>query len=382
MKAGATQSHASSRDASAKSLRIAHVLSSLHTGGAERVALLCVERLVRLGHSVTLVSLEDPPDGPLGLEFEAAGARILRIPKRPGGYDKSLSPRLLSAFLRERFDVIHTHNPPPLTYAAVPARLSFARAIHTKHGPHPDTFARVMLRRIGAAATHGFVAVSQATADFAMKLYEVFPWKVRVVLNGTDLERFKADPAARKATRGELGIPPDAFVFGTVGRMAQVKNQAMLVRAAAPLLGPRVRLVIVGHGAEAERTRAVAKELGVSAFAHFAGETPRVPEHLAAFDVFALSSDSEGLPLSLAEAMGASLPLVCTSVGGVPLVVDEGQTGFLVPAGDETAFRAAMKRFLDDPRLVTKMGARARTVAEERYSVERMMKEYLELYGC
>lgn len=363
-----------------KPLKIAHVLSSMHTGGAERVALLCVERLVALGHDLTLVSLEEPPAGALGVEFEAAGARILRIPKRPGGFDKTLSARLYAAFLQEGFDVIHTHNPPPLTYAAVPARLSGARAIHTKHGPHPDSFARVMLRRIGAAATHRFVAVSPATADFARQLYEVLPWKLSVIQNGTDLARFKADPRARAATRAALGIPEGAFVFGTVGRMAEVKNHALLVRAAAPLLSDDTRLLIVGHGAEAERTRALAAELGVASFTHFAGETPRVPEHLAAFDVFALSSDSEGLPLSLAEAMGTSLPLVCTAVGGVPQVVDEGETGFLVPKGDVEALRDRLARFRRDPGLVREMGARARKVAEERYSVERMMREYLALY--
>lgn len=362
-------------------LRIAHVLSSLHTGGAERIALLVVERLVRAGHDVTLVSLEEPANGALGPEFEAAGARILRIPKRPGGFDKSLSVRLLSTFLRERFDVVHTHNPPPLTYAAVPARLSGARAIHTKHGPHPDSFARVMLRRIGAASTHAFVAVSPATADFAKKLYEVVPWKLHVIQNGTDLERFKANAAVRDRMRTELGIPQDAFVIGTVGRMAAVKNQPLLVRAAAPLLGPRVRLLIVGHGAEAERTKGIARELGVSAFAHFPGETPRVADHLCAFDLFALSSDSEGLPLSLAEAMGTSLPMVCTSVGGVPLVVDEGETGFLVPKGDEVAMRGALDKLVNDRELAKKMGKRGREVAESRYSVERMMREYLRLYA-
>jgi len=363
-------------------LKIAHVLSSLHTGGAERVALLCVERLVKLGHNVSIVSLEEPQDGALAREFDAAGAQILRIPKRSGGYDPGLSIRLLSAFLRERFDVIHTHNPPCLTYAALPARASGARVIHTKHGPHPDTFARLMLRRIGAGAVHAFVAVSPATAAFAQQLYEVLPWKLRVIQNGTDLKRFRPDAEARVTTRGKLGIPDDAFVIGTVGRMAPVKNQALLVRAAAPLLGPRVRLVIVGDGAEGARVRALAAELNVSAFVHFPGETPRVPEQLAAFDVFALSSDSEGLPLCLAEAMSVGLPMVCTAVGGVPLVVDEGETGFLVPKGDEGALRAALSRFAGDPRLAQLMGRRAREVAAQRYSAERMITEYLALYGA
>ncbi len=364
----------------APGLRIAQVLSSLHTGGAERVALLLVERLVRRGHDVTLVSLEEPPHGALETEFAAAGARVLRVEKRPGGFDRTLALRLLSLFRRERFDVVHTHNPLPLIYAALAGRLSGARAIHTKHGPHPDSQLRLMLRRVGAAATHHFVAVSDATAQFSQTLYEVVPWKLEVVQNGTDLERFREDADARARTRKELGVPPDAFVFGTVARMAKVKNHPLLVRAAAPLLGPRVRLVIVGDGAERAATEALTRELGVSAFCHFPGETKEVPRYLASFDLFALSSESEGLPLSMAEAMSVGMPMVSTAVGGVPLVVDDGETGLLTPAGDEAALRAALSRLLEDRALAKLMGERAREVAHARYSAERMVDQYEALY--
>jgi glycosyltransferase involved in cell wall biosynthesis len=361
-------------------MKIAHVLSSTHTGGAERVALLLCERLLRRGHDVTLVSLEEPRHGPLAAEFRAAGARLLAVPKALGGYDRTLSARLLAAFLRSRFDVVHTHNPIPLIYAAIPARVSGARAIHSKHGPHPDSWQRVMLRRAGAAATHAFVGVSQSVADYARSIREVQSSKIHVITNGTDTDRFVADPARRKTARAALGIPDDAFVIGTVGRMAAVKNHPLLVRAAAPLLDERTRLVIVGGGAESEQTRALAKELGVDAFAHFPGETNDVAPYLAAFDVFALSSDSEGLPLCLTEAMSASLPLVCTAVGGVPALVDEGETGLLSPAGDDGALRASIERLKTDRTLGSLMGKRGREVALERYSADRMTEDYLRLY--
>lgn len=361
-------------------LRIAEVLSSFHTGGAERVALLLADRLVRRGHAVTVISLEEFPAGPLASEFEAAGVRVLTQPKRQHGVDPHLPLELFKLLRSERFDVVHTHNPLPLIYAALPGRLSGARVVHTKHGAHPAPFKPLMLRRIGAASAHAFVAVSEATAAYSQELYEVAPWKLKVVLNGTDLERFRPDPAARRETRRTLGIPEDAYVFGTVGRLAAVKNQALLIRAAAPLLSPRVRLLIVGHGAELERLRAVVAEHSVTAFVHFAGETPRVAEHLAAFDLFALSSDSEGMPLSLTEAMGVALPMVSTSVGGVPKLIDDGETGLLVPAGDEGALRGALARLLEDRELGRLMGRRGREVAEARYSVEHMVDAYLKLY--
>ncbi|MFO0551790.1 MAG: glycosyltransferase [Polyangiaceae bacterium] len=361
-------------------LKIAHVLSSLHVGGAERVSLLIVAELVRRGNAVSVVSLEEFKDGPLESEFEAAGATVVRVPKAQGGYDKRLGLALYRHFASARYSVIHTHNPIPLIYAAIPARASGARVVHTKHGPHPDSRARVMLRRFGALATHRFVAVSRATADYALEIHEVSAKKLRVVENGTDLERFKPNPALRAAVRAELGIPESAFVIGTVGRMAPVKNHPLLVRAAAPLLGAETRLVIVGNGAEFERTQAVAEDVGVRAYCHFPGETRAVERYLAALDVFALSSDSEGMPLSLTEAMGVELPMVSTRVGGIPKIIDEGETGLMVDKGDEAGLRAAFERLRSDRALGQLMGRRGREIAESRYSAARMVDAYEELY--
>jgi glycosyltransferase involved in cell wall biosynthesis len=361
-------------------MRICQVITSVHTGGAERVALLIVEELVRRGHDVTTVSLEEYVDGPLGPVFERASTRFVKIRKVPNVVDPKLPGELLEFFRRERFPVVHTHNPLSLMYAAIPARLSGSRVVHTKHGPHPEKFTRVMLRRIGALATHAFVAVSQDTIDYAKSIYEVFPWKTHVITNGTDLARFRPDAAARERVRRELGVPEGAVVWGTVGRLAPVKNHPLLIRAAAPLLGPERRLVIVGGGQEAEATARVARDAGVADFVHLVGEQSDVPAYLSALDVFVLSSDSEGMPLSLTEAMGVHLPLVATRVGGVPKIIDEGETGLLVPAKDAEALRAALKRLADSPELRRAMGDRGRQVAESRYSVQRMVDDYERLY--
>lgn len=362
------------------SLSICHVLSSTHTGGAERVALSLVEQLVRRGHRLSLVSLEEPADGPLAPRFVEAGARVLRIPKDRGGFDRSLSARLWWRFARERFDVVHTHNPIPLIYAAIPARLSGARVVHSKHGPHPDAPHRLWLRRAGAAAAHVFCPVSEATADFARSIHEVDGRKIRVVENGTDLDRYRPDAEARRSARAALGMPEDAKLIGTVGRMEAVKNHALLLRAAAPLLGEGVRLAIVGGGSLAAPTRALAEQLGVARHCVFTGERHDTAGLYRAFDVFALSSDSEGLPLVLTEAMGAALPIVATSVGGVPKVVHDGETGLLVPAGDEAALRGALARLLGDDALATRLGTRGRELALERYAVARMVDTYEAIY--
>jgi len=361
-------------------LTIAHVLTSLCIGGGERVALLLAAGQVRLGHRVSVVSFEEPPDGSLGEEFIEAGVSIHRVPKRHG-FDWTLPPRLAALFLRERFDVVHTHNPLPLIYAPLAAKGAGARIVHTKHGPHPDKPHRLWMRRIGAFAASSFIAVSEATEAFARELHEVSPRKLRVITNATDLERFSPDGAGRAEVRARWGVEHGDWVIGTVGRMAAVKNHPLLIRAVAPLLGPQVRLVIAGDGPEAESTAALVDELGIGRFVKLLGETRDVPDMLRGLDLFALSSHVEGLPLVLAEAMATALPVVATSVGGVPKVVVDGETGHLVPPGDEQAMRAAVAGLERDRDRARRYGRQARVLAEERYSVLRMGREYMDAYG-
>jgi glycosyltransferase involved in cell wall biosynthesis len=110
------------------------------------------------------------------------------------------------------------------------------------------------------------------------------------------------------------------------------------------------------------------------------GTRSDVPRILNALDFFVMSSDTEGLPLALAEAMATGLPVVSTAVGGIPTVIDEGQTGFLVPRGDERALRDRLALFLEQRDLVRACGERARLAANSRFSAERMQRDYLRLY--
>jgi glycosyltransferase involved in cell wall biosynthesis len=201
--------------------------------------------------------------------------------------------------------------------------------------------------------------------------------KLQVIDNGIDLARFAPDARARAEARRELGVPDDAWVVGTVGRLVDLKNHALLVRALAPT-GQHV--VIVGEGPERAALEELVAALGVGARVCLAGRRADVPRMLTAFDVFALPSTSEGLPLVLPEAMATALPVVATRVGGVPQVVDEGVTGFLVPSQDEAALRDRLATLAADPGRARAFGARARELALERYSLERMWAAYRAIY--
>lgn len=359
---------------------VAHILSSFGMGGQERVALDLAASQVRAGYRVTAVSLSPAPDGPLAAEFAAAGAAVDRVARPRDRLDPVLVLRLARWLRKHRVELAHTHNRMALIYGAPAARLAGAAVVNTKHGQNRKGGTRLLAAKLAARFVDEFVAVSPETAEIARARHEVDPRRLSVIPNGIDLGRFHPEPAARERIRAELGIGADAWVVGTVGRIAAEKNQALLVRAVAPLLGPKTRLVVAGAGPLLAPLSEQAAALQGAAFVHLLGARSDAPDVLNALDAFVLCSNTEGLPLVLPEAMATGLPVVSTSVGGIPTVIDEGQTGFLIPVGDEAALRERVTMLRADRELGRACGARARSAAVARFSAERMQREYIELY--
>jgi glycosyltransferase involved in cell wall biosynthesis len=363
----------------ADKLTIAHVLSSFGMGGQERVALDLARVQVRKGHRVLVISLAPPPDGPMAEEFHAAGVQVVTIAKGRR-VDPTLWIRLARIFRAARVDLVHTHNPQPLIYAAPAARAVGAKIVHSKHGTNPGSKRAMVLRRLAARLPHAYIAVSKLTADWALEIKEVSPERLRTIDNGVDLSRFRDDPAARKAVRGELGLADDAVLVGNVGRLCHAKWQGILIDALGPHLSPKLQLAFVGIGDDEAALKKQAAALPGARYIHFMGLRKDVPRVLAAFDVFCLPSRNEGLPLVIPEAMAMRLPVVSTYVGGIPLVVQEGQTGYLVQAGDVEALRKRLLELAADPALRRRLGEQGRESALARYAAERMADDYMQVY--
>ena len=358
-------------------LRIAHLLSSFAMGGQERVALDLAAAQVRRGHEVSAISLAPLPHGVLAGELVARGVTLHSVPKGPA-FDVGTIARLRRLLRACHIDILHTHNPQPLAYGAPAGRLARVAVVHTKHGVNPDRGRRLWLRRMGGHLVHAYVAVSQATAEVAARDRECPPGRLSVIPNGVDLDAYRPDLDARREIRAALEVPPEAWLFGTVGRVSVEKDHALLVRAVGPLLGPRVRLVIAGDGAELANVRAEA-----SAYAPWivlTGVRHDIPRVLASLDAFVLSSRSEGLPLALLEAMATGLPVVATNVGGVPEVLADGSAGILVSPRDERALRHSLGALMLDPAAAVALGARGRERARH-YDAAGVVDRYMSLYG-
>lgn len=349
-------------------------------GGAERIALDLAVLQQRLGHRVVALSLSAEA-GPLLPAFEAAGIHTSTVAKRPG-IDFTLPPRIGLMLRKEAATVLHTHNPIPLIYAAPAARAQGIAVVHTKHGEgHMGSRGEKLLRKLASPCAHSFVTVSETTAEQARAQRDsLLPSRITVIRNGISLERFRPDPGGRTQTRAELGIPDDAWVVGTVGRVDENKNHRALVSALLPVLDDSFQLVIVGDGPAMDELRAACAALPRPGLVHLLGRRLDTPRLLAAFDVFALPSLSEGLPLVIPEAMACGLPVVSTAVGGIPNVVIEGETGYLVPPGDEGALREKLVALCRDRAKAARMGQAGLQRALREYSAERMAQEYIALY--
>ena len=357
---------------------VCHAVVRLDVGGLERVVLDLVREAVRDGHRATVLCLERP--GALAPLAGELGARVICADKVPG-FRPELVGRVAELLREDRPDVLHTHQLGALLYAGRAARRARVPVVvHTEHGKHYA--ARWRTRFLGRFAARAARRVFAVSDDIRRELRDcgiVLPRNVECVPNGVDADRFDVtdNPAV---LRCEFGLPVDVPVIGTVGRLTALKRQDVLLHGFARLRHPTARLLVVGDGPAREELVNLAARLGVTDRVVFAGYREHPERALAAMDVFALTSDSEGMPLAILEAWAAGKPVVATRVGGVPELIADGCTGLLFPAGDDTALARHLDRLLTDRPLATRLGAAGRQTVRDRYDTRVMAGTYLRHY--
>jgi glycosyltransferase involved in cell wall biosynthesis len=357
-------------------LRVLQLVPVLRVGGLERVAttlsLALHERVAR----VVVCSKGGPPFEPA---LRAAGVPVEHVPRptpKPGQLARS-TWALARVLRREQPHVLHAHNP-AAALAAVAARrlagLPHTAIVATYHGVLPGRVGRAT--RVLAAAADAVVGVGPSSTR-ALLDAGLADATARTIHNAVDATTSRS----ADEIRAELDAA-DAELVVTVGRYAAEKNQALLLEAAARLAPsrPRLRVVLVGDGPLEDDLRRRVVELGLDGVATVTGERGDAVDVTAAGDVFVLSSDSEGLPLVLLEAMAAGTPVVATRAGGVADAIEHERTGLLVPVGDAGALAEGIARLLDDAGLRARLAGEARRFVERTCSPAAMVDRYLELY--
>ena len=353
----------SSSDDRASPARILWLAKGLGRGGAERLLVSLAKRLDRSCFHLEVAYVLPWKDA-LVPDLERIGTPVHCL----GGsrtFDLRWIPRLRSLVRRGRFDLVHTHMP----YVAVGARtVRGPRMIHTEH----NTWAtyRPLTRwanRLTYPRNSAVVAVSHAVAESIHPIPFARRWPpVQVIHHGPEPPaRTSSTPEERARARGALGLSEHALVIGTVGNFTPKKDHSTLLKATARVAERHdpLRLVLVGSGPLEGELRESTKALGLDEQVMFAGSRDDVPSLMPAFDVFALSSRNEGLPIALLEAMGSGVPCVATAVGGVPEIVTDGQEGLLVRPEDPAALADALSTMLCAPNVREEAGAHAACTA-------------------
>jgi glycosyltransferase involved in cell wall biosynthesis len=206
--------------------------------------------------------------------------------------------------------------------------------------------------------------------------------RVGVIYNGIDTANFRGALHDKASVRRDLGLDPADFVVLMVARLDYLKDHATAVRTIQRVIAqrPKAKLVLVGEGPERNAIQQTVDNLQLHDSVKFLGLRKDVSRLLNGADLFLLTSISEGIPLTVIEAMLTDLPVVATNVGGLPEVVEEGQTGLLAPAGDDAGLASHIIRLADSADLRQKMGRQGRERAERLFSESQMLSRYLALY--
>jgi glycosyltransferase involved in cell wall biosynthesis len=361
-------------------LRVAHVTLGLEVGGQEKLLVEFARCADRRRFDLRFIVLGGR--GVLAADLEAWGWPVTALDE-PSGFRPGLVLRLAGLFREQGVEVVHTHDERPHIYGAFAARLAgVRRLIHTRHHGMANRLTRRQrgLVRLASQLTDRFVCVSADSARQAMR-QGVSPRTVRVLRNGIDLTRFDPPPTLLSPTHGGRE-GREAGPVVVVARLSPEKDIGTLLSAAALAVreDSSFRLEIAGDGPCMADLRRTAADLELNDCVRFLGQVRDVPALLAGAGLFVLPSLTEGVSLTLLEAMASGLAIVATRVGGNPEVVADGETGLLVPPRDPRALAAALLRLRRDDCERRRMELAGRRRVEHCFDVRRMTAAYEKMY--
>ena len=346
---------------------VLHIITRLDAGGSATNTIVSVAGLRKEGFETALAyGATQDPDGSILRRLQSLGISLFFVPtlvRNPSPLNDFKAWLEIKRVLQNQyFDLVHTHTSKAGVIGRLAARDCGVPVVHTAHG-------HVFYGYFGSLLTRLFVGIERRMAPLAERLISLTNEETREALDrnigrpeqyvtipsGVPIAQFRDLPRSDASFRERLGIPRDATIFLSVGRLTWVKGCDLLLEAfsRADFHGDRPYLVLVGDGEEREKLEEQAKRLQIFDRVRFAGEMADIREALAASTVFVLSSRNEGMGRVLVEAMAAGVPVIGTAVGGIPTLVKDGDTGLLVPGGDAPALAKAMERMHTDPGLRT-----------------------------
>ncbi len=362
-------------------VKILHVTFNMGIGGTEQVIRQIIENSdpEKFVHEILCI---DGEIGPLGQALKAKGFFIEKVRRQPGTDFKLL--RFMRRLIKQRkVGVLHCHQYTPYFYGVLSALFTSTKVIFTEHGrfyPDRHNVKRRFVNPLLVLATNHITAISRSTAD-AVATYEYMPReKIQVIYNG--IKEIDTNSETRESLLRELDLSPEFRYLGTISRLQPIKNQAMMINAFFKVKSqlPDTKLVLIGDGEKMSALKQLAVSLGIEDDVIFTGFLNNPQRFIKSFEVFLLSSFSEGTSMTLLEAMALAKACVVTDVGGNPEVVENNVTGYVVPSDNEVFFSEAIIDLLLDNKKRNDFAAAGRRKYLNNFTVAKMNGDYHKLY--
>ena len=368
---------------------VAHIIYSLGTGGLENGLVNIINRTPPQRYRHVIICLTTAHE--FSQRITAPNVRIIQLHKKEGN-DLGMYWRLLRCLRQLRPAIIHSRNLAALDAQVLGLFLSGVKQVHGEHGRDiydldGSNWKYRQLRKFMRVFIDRYIAVSKDLEQWLLGSIGIRPDRLSQIYNGVDQSSFKPleDKRSDILPAGFLRSPA-TIVLGTVGRLVEVKDQAMILKALdvllreKPTLRDKLRVVIVGDGPLREQLLQLAEELKLSELVWMSGDRDDVPQLLQAMDIFLLPSLAEGVSNTVLEAMSTGLPVVATDTGGTPELIEQGVNGYLVPVGDFVALAASITSLLDAPDVLARMGEQALDCIHQRFDWDRTVEQYLKVY--
>jgi glycosyltransferase involved in cell wall biosynthesis len=368
-------------------IKVLHIIDHLGLGGAQTFLLdLAVSQHLSRLTTPEICCLTEPTCLSQRLGESGVPVTHLCVGRRNPLEIAGTLFRLVGLIRDQEYDLVHTH----LFVSGVFGRLA-ATVLGLPTVAHEQCNEREV---VGAfrrwidfflgARTSAIVCVSETTKDYNVRVKGIDQARIWVIPNSIDPKRLSGCDGAgdRAELLGALGLPDEVQIVIGIGRLEQQKRFDIFLRAAELISAhmPKARFLIVGDGSKRRELEELARKLGVSSVVRFTGMRADVPMLLGISDIFVLTSDFEGLPLTLLEALTMEVPVVGTDVDGTSEVLGNGVGGILVPPRDPEAVAEAVQSLLNDPERRRVLAKRGHQLVEQTYSAEIVRRQIDEVY--
>ena len=393
-----SEAEAGQGTALARRLRVMHIITRLIVGGAQENTLLTVEDLIH-DHGDAVLLVTGPAPGPEGDLFDRVARRqtpcvvVEELQRAISPIKDAIAYHRLKRIIREwQPDVVHTHSSKAgILGRAAAAAVGVPVVVHTVHGspfhPFERPWRNALYRRAerwAARRCHGLIAVSNAMRDLYLEHGIGVPERFAVIYSGMEVEAFERAQSEGRQLRQQLGLAPDEIVIGKVARLFHLKGHEFVLDAAPRVLAraPNVKFLFVGDGVLRDEFERRVRQLGIADRFVFVGLVPpdQIPAYLHAMDIVVHCSLREGLARVLVQAKLAGKPVVSFHLDGAWEVVRDGESGFLVSAGDTEALVDRLTRLAESETLREQMGQAGREPLRRRFDHHYMTEQIRAFY--